>query len=1327
MSRTDAAEIPGSPHGAFKQTPSELPEPVETQANSGGEPPKAQKAESKTNPTANLPLFTGEAGSMAVSEWLKRWENHRTVQCWSPEDEAKKLLSFTTGKAFLALSKLPGTCTAEIQKSTLRKVFGITPEKAFARLTAKKFVVGEDDTDIVGTSITELVDICFGASQITKDRLALMFFWNSLPTNQETRNLQMLHAMNKTPTLESALDICRSSFLNDSTEEHSFAISNANEFQTWNRRGKGKGKGKGSRGKTRSWSYPTRPIQKGQYTGHHKDKCSRCGGLGHRSNVCPSQDLEQVCSESNSFIILSYLVKGKQRKFLIDTGSSVTIVSNDELVENFHVDDSHTVRINTLAGPRNLKTARNVELMRVKLTQVLLSDKLIDIGGTQCAGILGMDWLREAGPFHVSFEEHAPRISFRQLPGAIFVGAQGLIIESDAELNNDVTSEKTVLIEKEDFILRRNPADDGKWRWSVSWKWIDGKLPPRKIFPAHYGMNTLNEEETALVTKELAEWRENYLEPIEWSEVCSAAPIVPVKQLHKTTPVRMVHDLTWLNSHVVTLPNSDRPPIGAPEYIRKWRAQPNASIYLVDIRKAYLNIVVDRECAKWQCMRLPGDDQPYILNRLGFGLTISPKVLRTVLETILPSDVLIDKFVDDIYVPEHLLEHVREVLSKNNFPTKEPERLTDARVLGLKNTAGRWGRKDALPTEIEQMTKRGISSYTGKILGIYPVARWLRPACAYVKRKCEEDWDVPVDDRLRHICEQFVSDVNRRGNVIGGEWYYNPHDQWTIWTDASDIARGCVLQIGNVWVEDASHLRKKGDKKHINVAELQAVQDGIELATDYIKALHLRHEVVLRVMCDNATAISWLKQSRQRKWKAIKGLSAKLVERVLIQIAELCKMYNLKLDVVYTPSEANLADELSRVPQYMIEQVDFDASGIEEVVMATSVLDPLPIESPPQERDKFGRLIVAEAELAKLMQAIHEHEGAKALYDRCRLIIYHPRLRQKCLEYVRDCSICQLAKHNTELAPVLKNDRHVRLEAERPFQCMHMDILGPFNEEDGYDRMFVVTMICRMTRFAMTLPTFGCPKAEDAAKIFGFVYARFHTTPDTVVVDEGCQFQRLFSTLIEQYKTRIVSTAVTASFSNGRIERLHRVINERIRANELMGKDISNMNQFVAVVERATMLHNTQLHSVTGSTPHEMVYTFQSWIYPALKNYRVIEKLDYKPINPPEALEEPTNEDEEEHPQASGRLPLEDEVWLWKNPRRRKRDPPFVACRILTRISTQVYRIRMRSGRTRQVHLRHLKPLSRNAAACIPDDLKVPEDPRPLRDLRPSRRRGGGM
>ena len=52
----------------------------------------------------------------------------------------------------------------------------------------------------------------------------------------------------------------------------------------------------------------------------------------------------------------------------------------------------------------------------------------------------------------------------------------------------------------------------------------------------------------------------------------------------------------------------------------------------------------------------------------------------------------------------------------------------------------------------------------------------------------------------------------------------------SLWCDASSIVAGVILEIDGTEVEDAAWLRKKGDFGNINVAKLDAVLKGVNLA-----------------------------------------------------------------------------------------------------------------------------------------------------------------------------------------------------------------------------------------------------------------------------------------------------------------------------------------------------------------------------------------------------------------------------------------------------------------------------------------------------------------
>lgn len=134
-----------------------------------------------------------------------------------------------------------------------------------------------------------------------------------------------------------------------------------------------------------------------------------------------------------------------------------------------------------------------------------------------------------------------------------------------------------------------------------------------------------------------------------------------------------------------------------------------------------------------------------------------------------------------------------------------------------------------------------------------------------------------------------------------------PKQNGVVWCDASSIAIGVILEVGGVEVEDAAWLRKKDDCSHINVAELDAVLKGVNLALRW--GLH-----ALEIRTDSATVRGWVASviSNQKRIRT-KGVAEMLVKRRLGILRELATEFGLTLQVVFVPSEKNKADVLTRV------------------------------------------------------------------------------------------------------------------------------------------------------------------------------------------------------------------------------------------------------------------------------------------------------------------------------------------------------------------------------------------------------------------------------
>uniref|UniRef100_A0A5S6Q1P2 Integrase catalytic domain-containing protein n=1 Tax=Trichuris muris TaxID=70415 RepID=A0A5S6Q1P2_TRIMR len=394
--------------------------------------------------------------------------------------------------------------------------------------------------------------------------------------------------------------------------------------------------------------------------------------------------------------------------------------------------------------------------------------------------------------------------------------------------------------------------------WSAAWKWTGGEGPAvlknsvKEYSPSAWAR--------ASYEKELEKWiQKAWLVPYDcrrYGPVKGLIPLMAVVQRHKQK-VRPVMDFRELNAHIE--PFTAAADVCA-DKLRQWRRQ-GANVAMVDLKDAYLQVRVNEALWPYQTVEFRG--RRYCLTRLGFGLNVAPLVLKAILNFVLSQDPAIKRgtsaYVDDILVNEDVIpaSRVKEELERYGLECKSPERLADgARVLGLKvhSEHGRlmWTRGNAVGDVPQELTRRAVFAYCGELVGHLPVCGWLRVAAAFVKRSANaatKSWDEPIDDGtigplLKEIAARVKEHDPARGiwNVSG--------DRARIWVDASGVALGVALEVGGAIVEDASWLRRD-DAQHINMAELDAVIRGLNLAIAW-------KMTIIELMTDSSTVYRWI-------------------------------------------------------------------------------------------------------------------------------------------------------------------------------------------------------------------------------------------------------------------------------------------------------------------------------------------------------------------------------------------------------------------------------------------------------------------------------------
>ncbi|KAG1714250.1 Protein DDI1 2 [Nymphon striatum] len=278
-----------------------------------------------------------------------------------------------------------------------------------------------------------------------------------------------------------------------------------------------------------------------------------------------------------------------------------------------------------------------------------------------------------------------------------------------------------------------------------------------------------------------------------------------------------------------------------------------------------------------------------------------------------------DHYIDDIVVRESVLsaQELREHLARYGLESKAPEGLDGGRVLGISLRKGSGGHLEMsrgmalseIVMDQSRLTKRGLFSLCGRLVGHYPVAGWLRPCCSFLKRLgCGGSWDEPVESSVGELANELLVRA-RAEDPVRGRWHVSPHGTVTVWTDASSLGMGVALEVDGSVAEDASWLRKESDHRHINVAELEAVARGINLAISW-------GFKTFTVATDSRTVISWMDNTVEGHRRVrTKGASEMLIKRRLGVIRDTITEFGLTVTVRFVSTTENKADRMTRVPK----------------------------------------------------------------------------------------------------------------------------------------------------------------------------------------------------------------------------------------------------------------------------------------------------------------------------------------------------------------------------------------------------------------------------
>jgi transposase InsO family protein len=643
---------------------------------------------------------------------------------------------------------------------------------------------------------------------------------------------------------------------------------------------------------------------------------------------------------STSLIVLQCLESGKN--ILVDSGSTHSALFTKEPIDCSGKDSCQVTNTHGVGGARRqILLNQNYKILDVTLPSIRIDrGKRFRIGGRDIDVFLGEDFLELCGGYSVKYKndevsktkliqfDHLPDLTFELIreftvkqPGRVRQAALAQLT-SDAE-GSEITDELDAGITDAEFydippdgqvvqewefkdVRLKEVAIAGRPnRFIYEWLWNEDPYDPDSAFKDKLGdrfkpniFNKTAKEHLLLLAQALKQWEdEKIMVPVRRADILSTIAIIPVIQLHKTTPVRAVLNAIFLNKLMHSYPSGDtkfKPP-SCPHVIRMIRAVQRPEQWVsVDINKAFLQIFADFTQSFYQCLDVDGlglKHQFYRLVRLPFGLSIAPKVLKIVISIILEragvTQEVID-YVDDLFMREQTEPVVREFLKQYGFTCKPAQRLLESKTLGMSISKGKFRRGRPLKSFAEivegrQPTVRDVKRFVGGLACHFPIAGQLRPISLFLLR-FQADIErltkqfrngINVEPRSKQFGSAWTSGGRSRsreqkrlnrapahpailaciakveqiiaaaGDPVTGQFSYNLLGSMDVYADASKYATGAVVKLDGVKVEDGAWSRKgvprlqmKGDKQHhINIAELDGMVQSLKIVSRYLTAI----------------------------------------------------------------------------------------------------------------------------------------------------------------------------------------------------------------------------------------------------------------------------------------------------------------------------------------------------------------------------------------------------------------------------------------------------------------------------------------------------------
>lgn len=228
---------------------------------------------------------------------------------------------------------------------------------------------------------------------------------------------------------------------------------------------------------------------------------------------------------------------------------------------------------------------------------------------------------------------------------------------------------------------------------------------------------------------------------------------------------------------------------------------------------------------------------------------------------------------------------------------------------------------------------------------------------------------------------------------------------------------------------------------------------------------------------------------------------------------------------------------------------------------------------------KSKKILVPTRLRLRLVQNYHDlllHPGAATMVNTIGQVFYWRGMEPDVRKLTDNCLACLKAKHPTT--------RYGKLPPKSvevwPWFEIAVDSIGPY----GRKGFRALTIIDTTTRLIEILPATDATSMEAAYLMDRYWFARY-PRPTRCIHDGGSEFKREFAELLESYGVERVVTTTRNPQANSVIERVHRVIGEKMRT-----KSINTQDEWANFLNDTMFAMRASNHSMLKASPAQLAF-----------------------------------------------------------------------------------------------------------------------------------------